>query len=171
MTTNAIEFFVGIIWDLILSGLDSDVQVIITFFDNDNNMVPLEPAGMGFYGSVFTIKTIVITAEVRRRDTPQYLVKVPRAGAPADTFVYENITGVWEQLPVPTAESMLCTPGYICGISQNMIGMYTLLEQLDCASNPCNNGATCNEGVFTFTCTCAAGYEGQTCGINIDEVH
>ena len=33
----------------------------------------------------------------------------------------------------------------------------------DCAGNPCNNGATCNDGVNTYTCTCAAGYEGTNC--------
>ena len=31
----------------------------------------------------------------------------------------------------------------------------------DCAGNPCQNGAQCVDGVNSYTCTCAAGYEGD----------
>ena len=33
----------------------------------------------------------------------------------------------------------------------------------DCASHPCLNGGTCADGINTFTCTCAAGFNGTTC--------
>lgn len=33
-----------------------------------------------------------------------------------------------------------------------------------CADAPCENGGTCTDGVDGFTCTCAAGYRGDTCG-------
>ncbi|XP_030844399.1 uncharacterized protein LOC763130 isoform X3 [Strongylocentrotus purpuratus] len=33
----------------------------------------------------------------------------------------------------------------------------------DCTPNPCLNGGGCTDGVNNFTCTCADGYEGNTC--------
>ncbi|OAF65761.1 Epidermal growth factor-related protein 3, partial [Intoshia linei] len=40
--------------------------------------------------------------------------------------------------------------------------------KLYCAQNPCLNGGTCKEGTYTFVCTCATGYKGATCNVNID---
>ena len=37
------------------------------------------------------------------------------------------------------------------------------VETDECASNPCANGGTCENGVNPFTCTCAAGFMGGTC--------
>ena len=36
----------------------------------------------------------------------------------------------------------------------------------ECASETCNNGGTCDDGVNTFTCRCVDGYEGTNCEIN-----
>ena len=33
----------------------------------------------------------------------------------------------------------------------------------DCDLNPCENGASCTDGVNNYTCTCMAGYEGKNC--------
>ena len=33
----------------------------------------------------------------------------------------------------------------------------------DCASNRCLNGGTCRDGINSFTCSCVAGYTGNTC--------
>ena len=33
----------------------------------------------------------------------------------------------------------------------------------DCASGPCHNGATCHDGVDSFTCTCPVGFVGDVC--------
>src|SRR6185437_15165515 len=38
-----------------------------------------------------------------------------------------------------------------------------------CASNPCQNGATCNQFVGLYTCTCAAGFSGLQCQTDINE--
>ena len=35
----------------------------------------------------------------------------------------------------------------------------------DCESDPCENNATCTDGVNNYTCTCMAGYEGYNCSI------
>ncbi|XP_033643609.1 protein crumbs-like isoform X1 [Asterias rubens] len=39
----------------------------------------------------------------------------------------------------------------------------------ECASGPCLNGATCNDGVNGYICVCAGGWEGVDCSIEIDE--
>ena len=33
----------------------------------------------------------------------------------------------------------------------------------ECASNPCQNGATCTDVVNGYTCLCKAGYTGTSC--------
>jgi hypothetical protein len=33
----------------------------------------------------------------------------------------------------------------------------------ECTPNQCQNGATCVDGINAYTCTCAAGYEGNSC--------
>ena len=38
----------------------------------------------------------------------------------------------------------------------------------DCAAAPCLNGATCVDGLASFTCQCPAGYEGEVC-TDVDE--
>jgi hypothetical protein len=39
----------------------------------------------------------------------------------------------------------------------------------ECASNPCFNGATCNDLIARYTCTCVAGWIGEHCEIERDE--
>ena len=33
----------------------------------------------------------------------------------------------------------------------------------ECSPDPCQNGATCMDGVNQYTCSCLAGYEGTDC--------
>ena len=40
---------------------------------------------------------------------------------------------------------------------------YPISEILECNSNPCQNGAVCFEGIGTYVCQCANGYEGANC--------
>lgn len=37
----------------------------------------------------------------------------------------------------------------------------------ECASNPCQNGATCIDGINSFTCKCVPGYTGKLCETGI----
>ncbi|CAG2199744.1 Delta-like protein B,Fibropellin-1,Fibropellin-3,Neurogenic locus protein delta,Protein crumbs homolog 1,Sushi, nidogen and EGF-like domain-containing protein 1,Protein jagged-1,Protein eyes shut,Delta-like protein 1,Protein jagged-1a,Neurogenic locus notch homolog protein 2,Protein crumbs,Neurogenic locus notch homolog protein 4,Sushi, von Willebrand factor type A, EGF and pentraxin domain-containing protein 1,Protein crumbs homolog 2,Neurogenic locus Notch protein,Neurogenic locus notch homolog protein 1 len=39
----------------------------------------------------------------------------------------------------------------------------------DCSSNPCVNGGSCNDEINGYKCTCAAGFTGTRCEIDIDE--
>ena len=35
----------------------------------------------------------------------------------------------------------------------------------ECASDPCQNGGTCQHGINQFTCLCLPGYSGSQCGV------
>jgi len=35
----------------------------------------------------------------------------------------------------------------------------------ECASNPCQNGAACTDGIDSFTCACPLGYSGLVCQV------
>ena len=39
----------------------------------------------------------------------------------------------------------------------------------ECKSTPCQNGATCADGINSYTCSCLAGFTGTQCETNIDE--
>ncbi|XP_063402647.1 uncharacterized protein LOC134686779 [Mytilus trossulus] len=39
----------------------------------------------------------------------------------------------------------------------------------DCSSNPCENGATCNDEINGYKCTCTAGFTSTRCETDIDE--
>ena len=41
--------------------------------------------------------------------------------------------------------------------------IYFHVDTDDCSSNPCMNNGVCADGIDTFSCTCAAGYEGEDC--------
>ena len=37
----------------------------------------------------------------------------------------------------------------------------------ECASNPCENGGTCVDGINSYNCKCVAGYVGHNCDTGI----
>ena len=39
----------------------------------------------------------------------------------------------------------------------------------ECGSNPCQNGATCQDGINKYTCDCLPGYTGGNCQTNVNE--
>ena len=39
----------------------------------------------------------------------------------------------------------------------------------ECAENPCQNGATCIDGIGNYTCSCLQGFTGRHCEDDIDE--
>ena len=41
--------------------------------------------------------------------------------------------------------------------------LYYFLDIDECGSNPCKNGGTCGDGIFSYTCTCVPGYTGHDC--------
>merc|ERR1712179_270513 len=43
------------------------------------------------------------------------------------------------------------------------------VKECECDSNPCQNGATCNDGVNSYTCECADGYSGDNCETDVNE--
>ena len=47
----------------------------------------------------------------------------------------------------------------------NELYVKLILDIDDCASNPCQNGATCSDGVHSYSCLCNSGYTGSNCEI------
>ena len=37
----------------------------------------------------------------------------------------------------------------------------------ECASSPCQNGGTCNDGVNSYSCDCVPGHAGDNCEIGL----
>ena len=50
-------------------------------------------------------------------------------------------------------------PGAACCISYSP----SLADIDECLSDPCQNGETCNNHINAFNCSCAPGYQGDTC--------
>lgn len=49
------------------------------------------------------------------------------------------------------------------------LGYHCEFDVDECISNPCLNGATCNNKVGSFMCSCLNGFEGKFCETNIDD--
>lgn len=45
--------------------------------------------------------------------------------------------------------------------------MYFLLDIDDCASNPCQNGAVCSDGINSYVCACVNGFVGINCETSV----
>ena len=44
---------------------------------------------------------------------------------------------------------------------------WLIISDIDeCASDPCQNGGTCTDGINGYLCTCPAGFEGVICQIS-----
>ena len=41
--------------------------------------------------------------------------------------------------------------------------MFVFSDIDECASSPCENDATCEDGVNSYTCKCKAGFAGKNC--------
>ncbi|XP_019639856.1 PREDICTED: fibropellin-3-like isoform X2 [Branchiostoma belcheri] len=55
----------------------------------------------------------------------------------------------------------------------NYNNMYALCADLDideCASNPCQNGGTCQDGINSYSCSCPTGFHGDHCESDPDHV-
>ena len=58
------------------------------------------------------------------------------------------------------------------GLKTNLLtnnGFRSHLETDECQSNPCQNGGTCVDGVYSFTCSCPSSFAGPRCeGVKYD---
>ncbi|KAH3701912.1 hypothetical protein DPMN_076908 [Dreissena polymorpha] len=44
-----------------------------------------------------------------------------------------------------------------------MVTTFVSVDINECATNPCKNGATCNNLLNNYTCTCTGGWQGTNC--------
>ncbi|XP_063966506.1 protein crumbs homolog 1-like [Lytechinus pictus] len=70
---------------------------------------------------------------------------------------------------VPDSFSYANASGYVCVCQDGYEGANCEVNIDECASNPCTNGATCNDDVNKFDCQCVTGYDGDFCENDIDE--
>ena len=56
---------------------------------------------------------------------------------------------------------------YSCMCVDGFTGSNCAIDVDECASSPCNNGATCNNEIGSFSCSCPQGYTGATCSVSL----
>ena len=66
---------------------------------------------------------------------------------------------------VPTPCEPACVAPQVCNLATGQCEA----DGDDCVPNPCRNGGTCTDRVASFSCACAAGFEGPTCESETDE--
>ena len=47
---------------------------------------------------------------------------------------------------------------------------FGFIETNECASNPCQNGGTCWDGLNHYSCNCLPGFEGTDCETGKDDI-
>lgn len=57
----------------------------------------------------------------------------------------------------------------LCTCASGYTGSLCEININDCASLPCRNGGTCNDGVNSWTCTCVPGFVGTRCQTEVIE--
>lgn len=74
-------------------------------------------------------------------------------------------------IPAQKSRKHRCTCGFVTQIFLWFCvkGTNCDAEIDECDSAPCQNGASCNDHVGFYTCTCVPGYQGIHCEENIDE--
>lgn len=84
--------------------------------------------------------------------------------------------GFWQLFGTSSTQSavpMSCTgtaePAYGCQCVPGYSGFSCQTNINECASAPCLNGATCADGINSFSCVCPAGWSGGLCQTNINE--
>ena len=64
--------------------------------------------------------------------------------------------------PRAQPQFLLYVPMAYCPFQENFIYWSLFSDINECASNPCENGGTCQDNVAMFVCVCT-GYDGVTC--------
>lgn len=59
--------------------------------------------------------------------------------------------------------------GYLCYCKPGFTGVFCDQSINECASNPCQNGGTCIDGVGFYNCSCAPNFNGTNCELRQDK--
>ncbi|XP_077984887.1 uncharacterized protein LOC144439473 [Glandiceps talaboti] len=80
--------------------------------------------------------------------------------SPCPRRYYQPNTGKHQCLICPRIDTTL---------GEGTISVDDCQDVNECLSNPCQNGATCNDNIDSYTCTCIKGYTDVNCQTNIDD--
>ena len=64
---------------------------------------------------------------------------------------------------------LLCSLKYV-NIRLTIFTFFSFQDVDDCPNSNCMNGASCIDGINTFTCACPAGFTGPTCNLSMVQV-
>ncbi|XP_051896624.1 aggrecan core protein-like [Pristis pectinata] len=103
--------------------------------------------------------------------TPALLTTVPPQISPE---VSGPVTA--EVVPDPCQDSP-CGPGtcvvrngsFVCKCPSGWTGEHCEIDVDECHSSPCQNGATCIDGIDSFKCLCLPSYGGDLCEIDVEK--
>ena len=98
-----------------------------------------------------------------------YTVQPPWAPHGCDFNLPEPEPGVSLVVPEPEPEPAPPALGDCGGSSFTAQIDFYVADIDDCGSNPCRNGGTCTDHVDSYSCVCAAGYNGDSCQNDDDD--
>ncbi|XP_032089042.1 aggrecan core protein [Thamnophis elegans] len=153
-----------------ISGLPSGTYDERTQFNGDSS--GLAPEAVSDTSEKVFLTDVLLSTSSPGVELTQHSRLLTETQAETETSTYptaelETIDAAAPVIPLPSPTATPLLPN----ISSEMTdGIHLMTQDIDeCHSNPCLNGATCVDGIHTFTCLCLPSYGGSRCDIDLAE--